>query len=111
MCQREDTPSAWFLGASWLRNSGRPDAQIKPGEKAGLVFRTCIEHARISRFASFGAGGMKRYMCVICGFIYDEANGLPEEGIPPGTRWDDLPPNWSCPDCGARKEDFEIMGV
>ena len=50
---------------------------------------------------------MARYLCLICGFIYDEALGLPEEGIPPGTRFDDLPINWSCPECGARKEDFE----
>jgi len=48
-----------------------------------------------------------RYLCLICGFIYDEALGLPEEGIPPGTRFDDLPLNWSCPECGARKADFE----
>ena len=44
---------------------------------------------------------MKKYMCLICGFIYDEAAGMPEEDIPPGTRWEDLPMNWSCPDCGA----------
>ena len=54
---------------------------------------------------------MKRYMCLICGFIYDEAEGLPEEGIAPGTRWEDLPPNWSCPECGARKEDFEMIEI
>ena len=52
---------------------------------------------------------MKKYMCLICGFIYDEAAGMPEEDIPPGTRWEDLPMNWSCPDCGARKEDFEMV--
>lgn len=51
----------------------------------------------------------KRYICVICGFIYDPAEGLPDEGIPPGTPFEDLPPNWSCPDCGARKEDFEVL--
>ena len=54
---------------------------------------------------------MKSYMCVICGFIYSEADGLPEEGIVPGTRWDDIPPNWICPDCGARKEDFEMVEI
>ena len=54
---------------------------------------------------------MKRYMCLICGWIYDEAEGAPEEGIPPGTRWEDLPPNWSCPECGARKEDFEMIEI
>ena len=52
---------------------------------------------------------MKKYFCVICGFIYDEALGLPDEGILPGTRFEDLPPNWSCPDCSARKEDFELL--
>jgi len=53
----------------------------------------------------------KTYMCVICGFIYDEAAGLPEEGIAPGTRWEDVPVNWVCPECGARKEDFELVEI
>ncbi|MGE0334964.1 MAG: rubredoxin [Gammaproteobacteria bacterium] len=48
-------------------------------------------------------------MCVICGYIYDEARGLPEEGIPPGTRFEDLPLAWVCPDCSARKDDFEVV--
>jgi rubredoxin len=54
---------------------------------------------------------MKSYMCVICGFIYDEAKGLPEQGIAPGTRWDDVPENFTCPDCGATKTDFEMVQV
>ena len=53
----------------------------------------------------------KTYMCLICGFIYDEATGLPEEGIPAGTKWEDVPVNWVCPECGARKEDFELIEV
>ncbi len=53
----------------------------------------------------------KTYMCLICGFIYDEAAGLPEEGIAPGTRWEDVPPNWTCPECHARKEDFEMVEI
>ncbi|MBP9742782.1 MAG: rubredoxin [Burkholderiales bacterium] len=52
---------------------------------------------------------MKKYMCLICGFIYDEALGLPEDGIAPGTLWEDVPPNWSCPDCQATKDDFEMI--
>jgi rubredoxin len=51
----------------------------------------------------------KKYMCLVCGFIYDEAAGLPNEGIAPGTRWADIPPTWSCPDCGSLKEDYEMM--
>ena len=54
---------------------------------------------------------MKSYMCVICGFIYDEAAGLPQEGIAPGTKWEDVPLNWKCPECGAGKEDFEMIEV
>ena len=53
----------------------------------------------------------KTYMCVICGFIYEEEKGLPEDNIPPGTRWEDLPETWTCPDCGASKEDFEMIEI
>lgn len=54
---------------------------------------------------------MKQYMCVICGFIYDEEQGLPEQDIAPGTRWEDVPLNWTCPDCGATKEDFDMVEI
>ncbi len=53
----------------------------------------------------------KKYLCVICGFIYDEAVGWPEDGIAPGTFWEDVPENWFCPDCGAGKEDFEMVEI
>jgi rubredoxin len=53
----------------------------------------------------------KNWMCLICGWIYDEEAGLPEEGIAPGTRWEDVPINWTCPECGARKEDFEMVQI
>jgi len=49
------------------------------------------------------------WMCLTCGYIYDEAEGCPEEGIAVGTRWQDVPINWVCPECGARKEDFEMV--
>jgi rubredoxin len=57
------------------------------------------------------AANVKTYMCLICGFIYDEAKGRPEEGIPPGTKWADIPLAWRCPDCGSGKEDFEMVEV
>jgi rubredoxin len=53
----------------------------------------------------------RTWMCLICGWVYDEAAGLPDEGIPPGTRWEDVPINWTCPECGARKEDFEMTEI
>jgi rubredoxin len=52
---------------------------------------------------------VKKYMCLICGFIYDEAEGRPDEGIPAGTKWADIPLSWRCPDCGSGKEDFEMV--
>ena len=54
---------------------------------------------------------MKTYMCLICGFFYDEAAGLVEDGIEAGTMWADVTPNGTCPDCDARKDDFEMMEV
>ena len=54
---------------------------------------------------------MKKYMCLICGWIYDEATGWPEDGIAAGTKWDDVPMNWTCPECGARKDDFEMVEI
>jgi len=49
---------------------------------------------------------MSLYVCPICGYTYDESKGIPEAGIAAGTRWDDLPDDWTCPICGAAKADF-----
>ena len=51
----------------------------------------------------------RKYECVVCGFIYDEAEGLPDDGIPAGTRWEDIPDDWECPDCGIGKSDFDLL--
>jgi rubredoxin len=59
----------------------------------------------------FMADNYKRYMCLLCGFIYEEEAGWPEDGIEPGTRWEDVPLTWRCPDCGAAKDDFEMVEV
>lgn len=57
------------------------------------------------------AENYKTYMCTVCGFIYDEAQGWPDDGIPPGTRWKDVPETWMCPECGATKDDFEMEEI
>ncbi|MEE2735902.1 MAG: rubredoxin [Pseudomonadota bacterium] len=54
---------------------------------------------------------MKKWQCIICGFIYDEAAGLESEGIPAGTKWEDIPDDWCCPECGVSKEDFDMVEV
>jgi rubredoxin len=51
------------------------------------------------------------YICIVCGFIYDEQAGLPEEGIAPGTLWADVPQEWTCPECGVGKSDFEMVEI
>lgn len=53
----------------------------------------------------------KTYMCPICGWLYNEAEGCPEDGIPPGTRWEDVPADWTCPECSARKDNFEMVEI
>jgi len=53
----------------------------------------------------------RTWMCLICGWIYEESVGDPEHGIAPGTAWADVPMNWTCPECGARKEDFEMVQI
>jgi len=54
---------------------------------------------------------VKKWKCMVCEFVYDEELGLPDEGIAPGTRWEDIPDDWSCPDCGVGKEDFEMVEI
>jgi rubredoxin len=54
---------------------------------------------------------MKKFQCVVCGWIYDEAQGDAEHGIAPGTRWADVPDSFSCPDCGVGKADFEMVQI
>jgi rubredoxin len=52
-----------------------------------------------------------RWRCELCGFEYDEVAGLPDDGIAPGTAWADVPEDWSCPDCGATKDEFQMVLV
>ena len=52
---------------------------------------------------------MARWECIVCGLIYDEKEGWPDDGIPAGTKWSDVPDDWLCPDCGVGKDDFELI--
>lgn len=54
---------------------------------------------------------MNAWQCIVCGFIYDEAKGMPDDGIAPGTTWVDVPEHWECPDCGTTKSDFEMVRI
>lgn len=57
------------------------------------------------------AVAFKSWLCVLCGFVYHEHEGLPAEGIAPGTAWKDVPEDWVCPECGAGKADFEMVEI
>ncbi|MGF1493814.1 MAG: rubredoxin [Microcoleaceae cyanobacterium] len=50
---------------------------------------------------------MRKYVCKVCGWVYDPAEGDPDSGIEPGTPFEDIPDDWQCPKCGAKKSDFE----
>ncbi len=50
---------------------------------------------------------MDKYVCQVCGYVYDPANGDPDNGIEPGTSFEDLPDDWTCPVCGVSKDEFE----
>jgi len=52
---------------------------------------------------------MKKYLCKLCGYVYDPAVGDPDNNVPPGTAFDKLPEGWVCPVCGAGKEEFEVQ--
>ncbi len=52
---------------------------------------------------------MKKYVCDVCGYVYDPAKGDPEHDIPAGTDFADLPSDWTCPDCGVGKSEFSVL--
>ncbi len=50
---------------------------------------------------------MDRYVCMVCGYVYDPEQGDPDNGVEPGTKFEDIPDDWVCPVCGATKDQFE----
>jgi rubredoxin len=54
---------------------------------------------------------MKKWQCIVCGWVYDEALGDAEHGLAPGTLWADVPDSFVCPECGVSKADFVMMEI
>ncbi len=50
---------------------------------------------------------MDKYVCTVCGYVYDPEQGDPDNGVEPGTKWENVPDDWECPVCGASKDEFE----
>jgi rubredoxin len=67
------------------------------GVRVTLTFRAAMDETATAQL----------WMCTSCGFIYDPDEGDPDGGIPPGTAFPEIPDDWFCPVCGARKKDFE----
>lgn len=63
-------------------------------------------HIRCKTENRKGAFIMKKYVCSVCGWEYDEAEGAPDYGVAPGTKWEDVPADFVCPMCGADKDMF-----
>jgi rubredoxin len=89
-----------------LRIQAGPD-----GLEALIVNFPRAEQVRTEDSSRSTVTELKQWRCVLCGFVYDEALGLPEEGISAGTRWADVPESWICGDCGAGKGDFAMVEV
>jgi rubredoxin len=52
---------------------------------------------------------MDKWVCEVCGYIYDPAKGDPDGGVAPGTRFEDIPDSWVCPECGVTKDNFKKL--
>jgi rubredoxin/flavin reductase (DIM6/NTAB) family NADH-FMN oxidoreductase RutF len=77
--------------------------------KQGRTPQTAATYIKVESktLAKEGIGKMKKYKCIMCGYIYDPAVGDVDNGVEPGTAFEDLPDDWVCPDCGAGKDQFE----
>jgi len=53
---------------------------------------------------------MRNFKCSICGYVYDESAGIPDKGIAPGTKWEEIPDDFQCPICTALKSVFSVLG-
>lgn len=60
-------------------------------------------------YLPYNSKEMKKYRCTVCDWVYDPAIGDPENGVAPGTAFEDIPADWVCPLCGVGKDDFEVV--
>ncbi|KAI3601070.1 Rubredoxin-domain-containing protein (plasmid) [Cupriavidus necator H850] len=78
-------------------------------EPEGTVTKSVTATDAKPAAAQASSNEFKQWVWIICGWVYDEADGLPEDGIAPGTRWEDIPADWRCPECDVGKEDFAMV--
>lgn len=73
--------------------------RLRPTPECAVIKTECFCHLKMEC--------MKKYQCIVCGYVYDPAVGDPDHGIDPGTAFEELPEDWTCPLCGVGKEEFE----
>jgi rubredoxin len=76
-------------------------------KKDGKTWQSPIGFECLQQLTQRRKKSMDRYVCTICGYVYDPEQGDPDNGVEPGTKWEDVPDDWECPVCGAGKDDFE----
>ncbi|TXR38467.1 rubredoxin [Ectopseudomonas mendocina] len=82
-------------------------------QKGRLAFERRLREKAIARdsIAALPSSDKPQWVCQVCGWIYDETVGDPESGIAPGTRFEDIPDDWMCPECLVTKDDFVLLSV
>ena len=99
----KDIPDEWRCPVC-----GATKAAFKPLAGPGSVLEENMASATENKSETTTKDStMKKYRCLICGYVYDPEEGDPASGVKPGTAWEDVPEDWICPVCGADKEEFE----
>ncbi|GAB3103652.1 FAD-dependent oxidoreductase [Aestuariicella hydrocarbonica] len=106
----EDVPEDWLCPECGVSKADFEMAE-RPAEETLLASPRAADQDVMSAAIPAEATSYKLWECVVCGWVYDEAKGWPEDGIAPGTRWEDVPEDWLCPDCGVGKGDFEMIAL
>jgi len=87
----------------------RPTATLKAESQSGVQKTAGSVAGMNPEKREAGSGGMKKYVCKVCGYVYDPEKGDPSSGIIPGTPFERLPNEWLCPVCGVPKTEFEEL--
>ncbi len=92
----------------WLERCGNaePRQMIALNDRTRLTDLLIFYKKQVILNSESEVKEMKKYVCDLCGYVYDEAAGDPDNGIPAGTKWEDVPDSYVCPLCGVGKDQF-----
>jgi rubredoxin len=105
-----DKKEAKALTLVYVSNKEEP-YEIRAGAEGleGLIVRFPNPVTQSDVTAKGAKPGERSFKCTLCAFAYEEIKGMPEDGIAPGTYWEVVPEDWTCPDCAADKNEFELL--